>query len=92
MSILGWLIVGAIAGYVANFLLGRESTGVIRTVIFGIVGAIIGGLVGGFITSGEFDLNHLMNEFDLTSIIVAIIGAVLLALVSGYLERNTART
>ena len=90
MSIIGWLIVGAIGGYAANFILGRQSTGVIRTVIFGIAGGIVGGLIGGFIATGDLDLNHLMNNVDLTSIVVAIIGAVLLGLVSAYMERNRA--
>ena len=88
MSIIGWLIVGAIGGYAANFILGRQSTGVIRTVIFGIAGGLIGGLIGGFIATGDLDLNHLMNNFDLTSIVVAIIGAVALGLVSSYMEKN----
>ena len=79
---------GGIGGYAANFILGRRSTGVIRTVIFGVAGAIVGGLIGGFISSGELDLNHLMNDFDLTSIVVAIIGAVGLGLVSAYMEKN----
>ena len=90
MSIIGWLIVGVIGGYAANFILGRQSTGVIRTVIFGIAGGIVGGLVGGFIATGDLDLNHLMNNFDLTSIVVAILGAVGLGLVSAYMERDRA--
>jgi uncharacterized membrane protein YeaQ/YmgE (transglycosylase-associated protein family) len=90
VSIIGWIIVGAVGGYAANFILGRQSTGVIRTVIFGIAGAIIGGLIGGFIATGDLDLNHLMNNFDLTSIVVAIIGAVGLGLVSAYVEKNRA--
>jgi uncharacterized membrane protein YeaQ/YmgE (transglycosylase-associated protein family) len=90
VSIIGWLVVGAIGGYAANLILGRQSEGIIRTVVFGIVGAVIGGLIGGFITSGSFNLDNLMNSFDITSIIVAIIGAVGLGLVSGWWDKRQA--
>jgi uncharacterized membrane protein YeaQ/YmgE (transglycosylase-associated protein family) len=89
VSIVAWLVIGAIAGYAANFLLGTRS-GVIMTVAFGILGAIVGGLVGSFLTGGGFDLNKLMGEFDLTSIIVAIIGAVGLGAVGGWWNKRQA--
>ena len=48
MGILSWLIVGAIAGYVAGFLVkGDESLGVIGHVALGIVGGLIGGFLAG---------------------------------------------
>jgi len=83
MSIIAWLVLGAIAGYAAHFIL-RQKSGVIMTVLFGIVGAVVGGLVGSFVTGGGFHLTKLMNEFNLTSIIVAIIGAVALGLLGGW--------
>jgi uncharacterized membrane protein YeaQ/YmgE (transglycosylase-associated protein family) len=83
VSIIAWLVVGAIAGYVANYLLGTRS-GLISTVVFGIVGGIVGGLIGGYITAGKFDLTPLMNGFDLTSIIVAILGALGLGIVGAW--------
>ncbi len=83
MSIIAWLVIGAIAGYVANWVLGSRS-GLIMTVAFGIVGAIVGGLVGSYLTGGGFDLNKLMGNFDVTSIIVAIIGAVVLGALGGW--------
>lgn len=89
MSIIAWLIIGAIAGYVANYLLGTRN-GLIMTVIFGIVGAIVGGLVGSFLTGGGFDLNRLMGEFDLTSVIVAILGAVGLGALGGWWGKRNA--
>ena len=89
MSIIAWIVIGAIAGYVANWVLGTRS-GVIMTVLFGIVGAIVGGLIGSFLTGGGFDLNKLMGNFDITSIIVAILGAVGLGAVGGWWQRRNA--
>ena len=83
MSFVAWLVLGAIAGYAAHFILGQKS-GVIMTVLFGIVGAIVGGLAGSFLTGGGLHLNKLMGEFNLTSIVVAIIGAVALGIVGGW--------
>ncbi len=89
MSIIAWLVIGGIAGYAANYILGTRE-GLIRTVIFGIVGAIAGGLVGSFLTGGGFDLNKLMGNFDITSIIVAILGAVGLGAVGGWWAKRGA--
>jgi uncharacterized membrane protein YeaQ/YmgE (transglycosylase-associated protein family) len=89
MSIVAWLVIGAIAGYVANMILGTRN-GLIMTVIFGVVGAVVGGLVGSFLTGGGFDLNKLMGEFNLTSIIVAIVGAVGLGALGGWWGKRQA--
>jgi len=89
LSIIAWLVIGAIAGYVANWVLGSRS-GVIMTVLFGIVGAIVGGLVGSFLTGGGFDLNKLMGNFDITSIIVAILGAVGVGALGAWWQKRSA--
>jgi uncharacterized membrane protein YeaQ/YmgE (transglycosylase-associated protein family) len=88
MSIIVWLIVGAIAGYAANFILGRQSVGVIRTVIFGIAGAIVGGLVGGLLPGTSF--NDLLSGFNLTTIITSIIGAVGVGAFAAWWDRRQA--
>lgn len=47
MSILGWIIFGAIVGVVAKFLMpGEDPGGFIVTILLGIVGALIGGFLG----------------------------------------------
>lgn len=47
MSILGWIIFGAIIGVVAKFLMpGDDPGGIIVTILLGIVGALIGGFIG----------------------------------------------
>lgn len=75
MSIIAWLVVGGIAGWVANMVLGTPN-GLIRTVIFGIVGAVVGGAIGGLLLPGA-DSSTLVSGINITSIIVAIIGALI---------------
>ena len=73
MGIISWLILGAIAGYIAGYLVkGDESLGVIGHIVLGIVGGLIGGFLAGLITGGDY-----MNTLNITSIVVAVIGAVI---------------
>ena len=78
MGIISWLVVGAIAGYLAGFLVkGDESLGVIGHVALGIVGGLVGGFLAGLITGGDYT-----TGINITTIVVAVIGAVIL--VVGY--------
>ena len=54
MGIISWLVVGAIAGYLAGFLVkGDEGLGVIGHVALGIVGGLVGGFLAGILTGGK---------------------------------------
>ena len=78
MSIISWLILGAIAGYLAGFLVkGDEGLGVIGHIVLGIVGA----LVGGFLASVLFKTDAINGAFDISSIVIATIGAILTVVV-----------
>ena len=78
MSIIAWIVVGAIAGYLAGFLVkGDEGLGVIGHIILGIVGAV----VGGFLASVLFNRKPIDGALDISSIVVATIGAVITVLV-----------
>ena len=80
MNIISWLILGAIAGYLAGFLVkGDEGLGVIGHIVLGIVGA----LVGGFLASVLFKTDAINGAFDIQSIVVATIGAVIAVVVVG---------
>ena len=73
MGIISWLVVGAIAGYLAGFLVkGDESMGVIGHIVLGIVGALVGGFLAGQIFGGDF-----INGINIQTIVVAAIGAVI---------------
>ncbi len=74
MSIIAWIVLGAIAGYIAGFLVkGDEGLGVIGHIVLGIVGA----LVGGFLASAIFNTHPIDGALDVSSIVVAVIGAVI---------------
>jgi len=74
MSIIAWIVLGAIAGYLAGFLVrGDEGLGVIGHILLGIVGA----LIGGFLASALFGVDAINGVFDLSTIVTATIGAVI---------------
>jgi len=80
MGLISWLVVGAIAGYLAGFLVkGDESMGVIGHIVLGIVGALVGGFLAGLLLPGGG--GDYINDFSLTTIIVATIGAVIAVVV-----------
>ena len=86
MSILGWIVLGAIAGWLAGFFVtGDEGLGVIGTIALGIVGA----LVGGFLASVLFNTNPIDGPFDISSIVASTIGAIIVVLVVGALSGRT---
>jgi len=83
VSIIAWLVVGAIAGYIANMVLGTRN-GLVMTIIFGIVGAIVGGALWAYIQTRTFDFNAMLTGIDIPSIIAAIVGAVILGAIGGW--------
>ena len=86
MGIIAWIVLGAIAGYIAGFLVkGDEGLGIIGHIVLGIVGA----LVGGFLASALFKTNPIDGPFDVSSIVVSVIGAVLVVLVVGAVTGRT---
>jgi len=72
MGLIATIVVGLVAGLLASWLM-KAKTGVLVDLILGIVG----GVVGGWITSLILGVN-LMSGINLTSIIVALVGAILL--------------
>ena len=82
MSILAWIVVGLIAGWLAGKVTKGSGYGLIGDIILGVVG----GLVGGFLASNVFNMGDPMSGINLTSIIVAFLGAVLVVVVVGLLR------
>ncbi len=76
MGILAWIVVGLIAGALAKLILpGDDPGGIIVTILIGIVGAFIGGFVFNFFGGSG------MTGFNIWSILVATIGAIILLLI-----------
>ncbi len=73
-TLLIWLIVGLIAGWLAGVVMRGGGYGVVGDIIVGIVGAIIGGFLAGTV----FGIPDAVNGVNPTSIVVAFIGAVIL--------------
>ena len=71
MGIISWIVLGAIAGWITNLIMGGKE-GVIGTILLGIVGAIVGGWLAGTVLKVA-DVTGLNIE----SIVVAVIGAVI---------------
>lgn len=72
MGLLAWIVVGLIAGWLAGLMMKGGGYGVIGDIILGIIGAI----VGGFLASALFGIPDPVSGFNLTTLVIAFIGAV----------------
>lgn len=75
MSLVGWIVVGLLAGWLARWIVKDDRAGCIYTMIVGVVGAIVGGWLMATIDEEGVD------EFSIRSIVVAAVGAVVFLLV-----------
>ena len=82
MGIISWIVLGAIAGFLANMLIGGGE-GVIGTIILGIVGAV----VGGYIASAIFHKGD-VTGVNIESIVISVLGAILVLFVWRALQGN----
>ena len=77
MGIIGWIVLGLLAGAIAKAILpGDDPGGIIVTMIIGIVGA----LLGGFLAQVIFGNNTVDEFFDFSTWLTAIVGAIILLL------------
>jgi uncharacterized membrane protein YeaQ/YmgE (transglycosylase-associated protein family) len=78
MSIVAWIVLGAIAGYLAGFFVkGDEGLGIIGHIVLGIVGALVGGFLAGVL----FNADPINGALDIRSIVVATLGAIITVVV-----------
>lgn len=83
VNILSWIIFGGLAGWVASMLTGRNrQMGLIANIVAGILGAVVGGWI--MSTLGATGV----TGFNLQSFLVAVIGAVVVLIVAGFLTRR----
>ena len=71
MGYISWIVVGAIAGFIASQLMGSNE-GLLRMIVLGIVG----GLVGGYVATTVLKLGSAVDGINIESIAIATIGAV----------------
>ena len=87
MGILGWIVLGLVAGAIAKLILpGRQGGGWIVTLLLGVVGALLGGFIG----SAVFGVG-LEGFFDLSTWLLAIGGSILVLLIYGLITRGRSR-
>jgi uncharacterized membrane protein YeaQ/YmgE (transglycosylase-associated protein family) len=75
MGIVTWIVLGAIAGFLANLLVGGRE-GLIGTIVLGIVGAIVGGWLAGIFLKLKDP-----TGINVESIVVAVIGSIIVLFV-----------
>ena len=74
MGIVAWIVVGLIAGWLASQVMRGGGYGLIGDIIVGVVGA----LIGGFLAATLLNMPDAVNGINVTSILVAFVGAVIL--------------
>jgi uncharacterized membrane protein YeaQ/YmgE (transglycosylase-associated protein family) len=83
MNILAWIILGALAGWIASIIMGKnKKMGAIANIVVGIIGAFIGGYIMDF-----FGM-EVETGFNFASLLVAIVGAVILLFILGLFSRR----
>jgi uncharacterized membrane protein YeaQ/YmgE (transglycosylase-associated protein family) len=73
MEILGWIVFGAVAGWIASAIMGRQGSGCFVNIALGLVGALVGGVLFRLLSGGFSYEEH----NSLVSMLVAVIGAVI---------------
>ncbi len=85
MTVLAWIVLGLIAGFLANMIVNKGGGGLVSSIILGIVGAVVGGFLstqlGGPAVTG----------FNITSVIVATVGAIVVLVLYHLLMRGRRR-
>jgi uncharacterized membrane protein YeaQ/YmgE (transglycosylase-associated protein family) len=83
MGVLGWIVLGGIAGWIGSLLINKTGEGLFRDIILGIVGGIVGGWI--FTAAGSTGV----TGFNAWSLFVAVVGAVvILALYHAIFKRS----
>jgi len=82
MGIIGWIVIGIVAGWLAEQVMGRNH-GLLTNLIVGVIGALVGGFIAGTV------LDIPVGGFNLITLLVAFLGACLLLFLLGLVKRRT---
>lgn len=77
MSIIAWIVLGLIAGWLAGMIMKGSGYGIVGDMILGILGAIVGGWLTGILLGRD-----MINGFNIETLIVAVVGAIVLIAIS----------
>lgn len=87
MGLLSWIVFGALAGWVASMIAGtNRRQGCLTDIVVGIVGAFLGGLIMELVTGAGVRFH-----FSFQSFAVAVLGAVILLVITGATRRRRRR-
>jgi uncharacterized membrane protein YeaQ/YmgE (transglycosylase-associated protein family) len=86
MGILSWIVVGLIAGWLAGSVMRGRGFGIVGNIIIGILGA----LIGGFLAQALFKIPDAVNGFNLLSVLIAAVGAIILIAILRLFRGNPA--
>ncbi len=88
---MGWiiaLIVGGVAGWLASLLMNRDaSMGLFMNIVVGCIGSVVGNLIAGPLLG----ISGSVQEFSLTGLVVAVVGAVVLLAIVNLIQRGRVR-
>ena len=84
MSILAWLVVGLIAGFLASKIVNKTGSGMVMDIVLGVVGALVGGFIFNYFGHAA------PSGINIYSIFVSFIGAVLVLFVYHAVTRGRA--
>jgi uncharacterized membrane protein YeaQ/YmgE (transglycosylase-associated protein family) len=81
MSVLAWVVLGLIAGFIGSKIVNRQGSGILLDIVLGVIGALVGGYL--FELAGHAGV----TGFNLYSMFVAIVGAVVVLVVYHFIRR-----
>jgi uncharacterized membrane protein YeaQ/YmgE (transglycosylase-associated protein family) len=84
MSIIAWIILGLIAGFIGSKIVNKSGEGILLDIVLGIVGAVVGGWLFSLLGA------HGVTGLNLYSLLVAVVGAVIFLLIYHALFRRRA--
>jgi uncharacterized membrane protein YeaQ/YmgE (transglycosylase-associated protein family) len=84
MGILTWILVGVVAGWLAGRVTKGSGFGLVGDMILGVVGA----LVGGWLAAVLFNAPNAINGFNISTIFVAFLGAVVVLFITGMVRNR----
>ena len=75
MSIIAWLVLGLIAGFIASKIVNKSGEGILLDIVLGIVGAIVGGFLFSLVGAAP------VTGLNIYSMFVAVVGAIVVLVV-----------
>lgn len=87
MSIVAWLVLGLVAGFIASKLVNKSGEGIVLDIVLGIVGAMVGGFI-----MRSLNIGSGVNGLNIGSLLVAVVGAVIVLVVYHMIRGTSTRT